>query len=58
MDFIICMKLPFWHRSIENVTYYRVSRLTRNPPLQYAAAAASELPENELVTTQNTAVLC
>jgi hypothetical protein len=37
---------------------YRVSHLTWKPPRQHDAAAASELPGNELVTTQNTVVAC
>jgi hypothetical protein len=45
-----------WVASIRCI--YRVSHLTWNPPWPNAAAAASELPGNLLVTTQNTAVAC
>lgn len=34
-----------------------VTYLTWNPPRQQAATAASELPGNELATTQNIAVI-
>jgi hypothetical protein len=44
--------LPFIH------TLYKVSHLTWNTSQQHAAAAASELPGNDLVTTHNIAAAC
>jgi hypothetical protein len=58
-SYLMCKQF-FIKTHIGLVLSYSVSILTWNQPQQHAAtaAAASELPGNELVTTQTIAVAC